>query len=215
MSTDPAQETSPLLSTTEVNYQEKTIKDIANKRESIALNIIDRCINSETNELFKKEEIINAIINNNDIKVDINKPIYDAAGEIINILASTGNLPIVHKEDPDLLSILTDQESNMLQQKQQKQQQQQQEEEIKNDGVDDGSLSSSTHSSNSSRSTKKSRKNKQERIEDMKLRISKHISIHCINQDTNEKYSSQYILNEINDLEFNIRLDRSVEQQGI
>lgn len=223
-----AAETSPLLSTIEPNIEEKLQQEIANKRETIALNIVDRCINNETNQLFTKQEIINAIINNN-INIDINKPIYDSASEIINILASSGNLSIVHKEDPDLLSILNDQSqsikptvNNNNNNTNNTNNKMEEEKENKYNDNDEESISSSSHSTHShssrssrSHSTKKSRRNKQQRIEDMKLKIAKHISIHCINQDTNERYSYQYILNEINDLEFNIRLDRSVEQQGM
>merc|ERR1719242_481085 len=70
-----------------------------------------------------------------------------------------------------------------------------------------------SHSSHSSHS-KRSRKKKRLLLEEKKVKIAKRIASNCINQDNGERYSFQFILNEINDLEFNIRLDRSVEQQA-
>eukprot|EP00484_Ammonia_sp_Unknown_P020412 CAMPEP_0197042570 /NCGR_PEP_ID=MMETSP1384-20130603/18915_1 /TAXON_ID=29189 /ORGANISM="Ammonia sp." /LENGTH=438 /DNA_ID=CAMNT_0042473705 /DNA_START=72 /DNA_END=1385 /DNA_ORIENTATION=+ len=224
---DPA-ETSPLLEAVEPNFDEQRRQQLATKRESIALNIAERCINSETNEAFSQQDIVQYILVN-DVDIDPNKATYDAATDVINTLASIGDIPIVHREDPDLLAVLDDQESNMYPSKSNTPLQAQKastkkpkiksstkpphatddEEESKEDGA---SVSSSQSSSTSTK--KSSRKTRQQRLEDMKLRIAKHISVHCINQDTGERYSYQYILNEINDLEFNIRLDKSVQQQA-
>merc|ERR1712013_433019 len=62
--------------------------------------------------------------------------------------------------------------------------------------------------------SKRSRKKKRAQLEEKKVAIAKHIAEHCINQDTHQKYSFEFILSEMNDLEFNIRLDRSVAQQA-
>eukprot|EP01084_Bolivina_argentea_P029888 55452_1 len=189
-------ETSPLLSSIhETDLDETKQQRNVTKRNSIAVNIVDRCLNSQTNQDFTVQEILDAIIANS-MDIDLDKPVYDSATDIINILATSG-LPIVHKHDENIISILTHQDSPHKKK-------------------DQGAVASSSDASefSSSAPNKKPRKNKQQRIEDMKRRIAKYISIHCINTELNEPYNEMFILNEINDLEFNIRLDRSVEQQA-
>lgn len=54
-----------------------------------------------------------------------------------------------------------------------------------------------------------------QRIENMRNAIANQICRHSINFETGEQYTFDFVLNEMRDLEFNIRLDRSASQQGI
>ena len=167
-----AVETSPLLSAVEPTREEKLKQQIVNKRESIALNIADRCINSETAESFTTQEIIRAIIDNN-ITIDINKPVYDAAGEIISILASSGSIPIVHKEDPDLLhAILIDHDHDHDQESKKSANNNNDKDENKDEFEQSSTKSEKRHS-------------QPELMKEVKIKIVKYITVHSINQDTN------------------------------
>eukprot|EP01083_Nonionella_stella_P223580 796655_1 len=103
-------ETSPLLATESKVEEKSNEKEIERRRNSIAQNIIDRCINSSTNKPFTKQEIVTAIISNN-IPINTTQQTYDAASHIISTLASS-NYPIIHNDDEDILSILTDKQTN-------------------------------------------------------------------------------------------------------
>lgn len=207
MKDDPA-ETSPLLSS---GVQQQ---DDESRLDAIAGMVVNRSLNTETDAVFTKDEIVEAMTLNPTV-IDPSLPIEEAATEWISAAMAAGTLPIVHhNQDEEILHILAQQTSNLTNQPSTSQ------------GTTSGlgpsgtrpiasdvstQSVSSTHSSHS----KRSRKKKRQQIEEMKLKIARRIASNCINQDTGERYSFQFILNEINDLEFNIRLDRSVEQQGL
>ena len=205
MKDDPA-ETSPLLS---VDAQQQ---DDDSRLDAIAALIINRSLNTETDAVFTKEEILEAMALTTST-IDPSIPLEDAATQWISALGAANALPIVyHNQDEEILHILAQQTSNLTNQPSTSvgttaDQQ--------NGRPHASDLSTSSGPSTHSSHSKRSRKKKRQQIEEMKLKIAKRIATKCINQDNGERYSFQYILNEINDLEFNIRLDRSVEQQGI
>jgi len=184
---EPA-EMSPLLSTiTHDTASSNADEATARRRGSIANNIAERCVHSETNAPFTQQQITEAMIERNIALPAQDTPTYDAATQIITQLAASGALSIIQRSKSARASAAKSEENK----------------------DETASSTNSSRSSNTSRRT-----TRQQRTEDMRQRIARHISLHCINQDTNERYSAQYILNEINDLEFNIRLDKSVQQQA-
>merc|ERR1719464_46825 len=192
---EPA-ETSPLLASSHTDQLEHS-----QRLDAITANIISRCVHADTKRPFTTHHVLSAIRASPAalaITKNSSTPISDAASQVMSQLTLASLLPLELVEDSAITMLLSAQPSNLT-----------------TLSADSHSVSSSamSHSSHSSHS-KRSRKKKRLLLEEKKLAIAKHIASHCINQDTHEQYAHEFILSEMNDLEFNIRLDRSVEQQA-